>query len=76
MKSVIITGGDGFIGTHLTKYLTERDFEVYAVVMKNSPTKERLLGIKGTHIIEFDLALYDNAISSLPSIPEAFLHFA
>ena len=32
----LVTGATGFIGAHLTKYLTDKGYEVYALVRKNS----------------------------------------
>ena len=35
-KKILITGGDGFIGSHLTEYLLENGFDVRAFVCYNS----------------------------------------
>ena len=65
MKSIIITGGDGFIGTHLTKYLVKCGYEVFAIVMPESETKQRLNGFDHVHVIEGKLDEYRNIISDL-----------
>ncbi len=36
MKKVLVTGADGFIGSHLTEYLMEKGFEVKAFTYYNS----------------------------------------
>lgn len=76
MKSIIITGGDGFIGSHLTKYLVKCGYEVFAIVMPESETKQRLDGFDHVHIIEGKLDEYRNIISDLPQSPVAFFHLA
>jgi NAD dependent epimerase/dehydratase len=36
MKKVLVTGADGFIGSHLTEYLLEQGYQVRAFVLYNS----------------------------------------
>lgn len=36
MKKVLVTGADGFIGSHLVEYLVERGYDVRAFVLYNS----------------------------------------
>ena len=36
MKKVLVTGADGFIGSHLTEGLLEKGYEVKAFVYYNS----------------------------------------
>ena len=36
MKKVLVTGADGFIGSHLTESLLEKGYEVKAFTMYNS----------------------------------------
>ena len=36
MKKVLVTGADGFIGSHLTETLVERGYEVRAFTFYNS----------------------------------------
>lgn len=75
-KDIIITGGDGFIGSHLAKYLSEVGYSVYALVMPNSSTKFRIEGLNNVHAIECDLERYETVIENLPKHPKAFFHFA
>ena len=51
MKTVVINGADGFIGSHLTRHLVENGFVVYALILeKNDLTKQRLKKIKNVHL--------------------------
>lgn len=36
MKKVLVTGADGFIGSHLVETLVERGYDVRAFVLYNS----------------------------------------
>lgn len=76
MKSIVIAGGDGFIGTHLTKYLIENGYEIYAIVIPQSGTKDRLSGLSHVHVIEAEMNHYKEIITALPQQPVAFFHFA
>ena len=76
MKKAIVSGGDGFLGSHLIKRLIAHDYEVYALVIKNSPIRQRIDGLDHVHVVETDLGLYEDVIKNLPKNPEVFFHFA
>lgn len=76
MKSAVITGGDGFMGTHLTKYLVENGYEVFAIVIPQSRTKDRLSGLSHVHVVEGEVNHFKDIVSVLPKRPEVFFHFA
>ena len=76
MKSVVISGGDGFIGSHLTKKLINAGYEVYDIVIPDSKTKERIRDLQGVHIVEGTLDKYERMMKKLPRKPLAFFHFA
>lgn len=42
MKTVVLTGGTGFLGHWLLKELVKNDVFVYVVTRKNLPRRERL----------------------------------
>lgn len=76
MKSVIISGGDGFIGSHLSRHLIDYGYEVWALVVKGSSYKSRIEGIENVHVVEADINNYCGIIDLLPNDSEAFYHFA
>ena len=75
-KDIVITGGDGFLGSHLARCLSELGYNVYALVIPNSPTKYRVEGINKVCVIECDLEEYEAVIKEIPQYPKAFFHFA
>lgn len=75
-RTVVITGADGFIGNHLTRYLTEHDMSVYAVIMPNSPLRGRIEPIPGVHVIEAELSEYLSFEKQIPRKPVALFHLA
>lgn len=76
MNSIVITGGDGFIGIHLTKYLIKLGYEVFAIVLPESKSKKKVDGLQNVHVIEGKINKFKDMISSLPNSPLAFFHFA
>ena len=76
MKHVVITGADGFIGSHLVKRFVAQGFAVTAIVMINSPIRHRIEGIENVTIIEGDLAQWEKLTDSMPQSPDAFFHLA
>lgn len=76
MKHVVLTGADGFIGSHLTRKLVEKGFFVTAITIKNSPTKHRIENINNVSIVEGNLEQWNDMVSAIPEAPEAFFHLA
>lgn len=76
MKKVIITGADGFIGSHFVKKLVENHIEVWAVIYPQSETKDRINGLEGVHCIEANISELGNRIEEFPREADAFYHFA
>ncbi len=75
-KRIVITGGDGFIGSHLSKYLVSCGYEVFAVILPNSPTRTRISDIEGISIVEGDLQNIDSFYGEFPSRASALIHLA
>ena len=75
-QSVIITGADGFIGSHLTRYFSEHGIDVYAIIIKNSSLRSRIEGLSGVHIFEADLCDGAILVNLLPKEPLAMFHLA
>lgn len=76
MRTVVLSGGDGFIGTHLSKYLASQGYEVYDIVVKSGAIRRELEGNEQIHIVEGNLNEYSEILQLLPHFPEAFFHFA
>lgn len=76
MNIVIVTGADGFLGSHLVRYLSEQGLAICALVIPNSPNRRRIEKIPNTQIIECNLSEWDNLADSLPKAPVAFIHLA
>jgi len=66
----LVTGGTGFIGTHLVERLLGRGTEVYALV--RDPARAPFAGRAGVHILKGDLF----RIPALPSKLDAVFHLA
>ena len=41
--NILVTGGAGFIGSHLTEYCVERGFQVKAMIHYNSRNQEAFM---------------------------------
>ncbi len=75
MKSAIVTGANGFIGSAVCRALLKRGVEVYALVY----AKDAFTGL-GSHpnlrVLESGMADYPAIAPSLPQDADAFYHFA
>lgn len=76
MKSIVISGGDGFIGSHLSQHLSTYGYDIYAIVFPGSECKERLKNMPNVHMVEGEMQDYRKLACSLPEKPLAFFHFA
>lgn len=76
MKTVVITGADGFIGHHLVRYMTSQGYTVYAIVIENSPTQSRLEGLEKVNVVVSNESNYETLADRLPKSPSAFIHLA
>lgn len=76
MKSVIITGADGFIGSNFIKELVKNHVEVWAVIYPQSETKFRIMGLEDVHCIEADISQLLERADEFPKGADAFYHFA
>lgn len=76
METVVITGGDGFIGSHLVRYFAENGLRVYALTIPESPVVERIQNIQNVTVIQRNLNETDALLKELPRVPIAFIHLA
>ena len=76
MNAVVITGADGFIGSHLAYYFSVQDYKVYAVIMPESLTKARITNMEHIEIVEGYLSDYQSLAARLPNGPTALVHLA
>lgn len=76
METVVITGGDGFIGSHLARCFAEKGLRVYALTIPGSPTVDRIQSIHNVTIIQRNLDEADVLLNALPKSPVAFIHLA
>ena len=76
MNHIVITGADGFIGSHLVKAFVSQGDAVTALIMENSPIRHRIEGIHNVTIVEGDLANWESLAEKLPCAPTAFFHLA
>lgn len=76
MKNVVVTGATGFIGFNLIKTLLNYDFNITAIVRKDSSKIEKLQQFQNLNIIELNM----DEIEKLPDIVDykcdIFYHFA
>ena len=76
MRSVVITGADGFIGRHLVRCFANEGFSVYAITIKDSPLVNTIENIENVHIFQESLLNWDEFCWQLPQNPNAFIHLA
>lgn len=76
MDTVVITGGDGFIGSHLVHFFAEKGLCVYALTIPDSPVVERIQNIHNVTVIQRNLDETDALLKELPKSPIAFIHLA
>lgn len=76
MNHIVITGADGFIGSHLVKAFVAQGDAVTALIMEHSPIRHRIEGIQNVTIVEGDLNNWQALERSLPKEPLAFFHLA
>lgn len=76
MKKVLITGADGFIGTHLITELIKNHVEIWAIIHPTSPNKERIESNRYIHCIECDFFELQKHISRFPMDIEVCYHLA
>ena len=64
LKKVIVTGANGFIGTHLLKVLSDAGLIVYAVIKDENEKIDNIISLSGVKIVYCELS----NISNLPEL--------
>jgi nucleoside-diphosphate-sugar epimerase len=75
MKSVLITGANGFVGSHLTRLFCEMKIKVYALVQCNTDY-EIINNLENVDILEFDLGNVLEIKDRLPQDIDVLYHLA
>lgn len=76
MKQIVISGADGFIGSHLVRKFVDLGYGVTALIMENSPIRNRVEGIPNVTIVEGNLNNWEILAEKMPVEPVAFFHLA
>ena len=76
MSTVVITGADGFIGSHLCRAYSEAGYDVAALVLPDSPTAGRIKNLQGVTVLPCDFQNLVGIASQIPQEPAAFYHLA
>ena len=67
MDTVVITGADGFIGSHLSAYLADKKIPIIALIQKNSKTRSRISSLRNVTILEWNRGDQAAITSQIPS---------
>jgi nucleoside-diphosphate-sugar epimerase len=75
MKQILISGGNGFIGSHLIKRLVNHNYFVYALIQNRTDITE-IMQLNNIKVIYFDLENIIQVINELPKDIDIFYHLA
>lgn len=75
MKKIAITGATSFLGSSLVKKLSSENYEIFAIVRRNSSNLYRLKEFKNINIIELNLDEIQNLDQFINNV-DVFLHLA
>ena len=76
METAILTGGTGFVGINLLKYLIKNNVFVYVIVRKNSKRLYRLRELQNIKIIHLDMYNMDRLHQYIKVDIDTFYHLA
>lgn len=76
MKTVVITGADGFIGRHLVSFFSSMNYHIYAIVLPGSNTQNHIKSLPNVDILNGYLSDYHSFIEKIPVGINAFIHLA
>lgn len=75
MKTALITGANGFVGSNLTKFLVSKNVKVYALVQANT-NYENIMNLNNVTIIPFELSKILLVKGKLPKCIDTLFHLA
>lgn len=76
MEKIIITGADGFLGSHLIKKCLEKKIEVWAIVRPIYKNINRIKDLKNINFIYSDIDKLYEKIDEFPKDIDTFYHLA
>jgi nucleoside-diphosphate-sugar epimerase len=76
MMNVLVTGGAGFIGSHIVEGMVKRGIRTRVLDDFSTGSRENLEGIEGIEVIEADIRDYDALRTAMDGIEIVFHHAA
>ncbi len=76
MKNICITGATSFIGVNLIRELLKKDYNIVAIIRRNSKNKEKLASFKKIKIIELNMDEIDKLPNLINIKCDIFYHLA
>ncbi len=76
MKSAIVTGANGFIGTALVRELTAHGVHVFAVIKDANENINSIISLPGVNIVYCNMDEIEALASKINGHPEIFYHLA
>lgn len=78
MECVVITGADGFVGSHLVQHFAQEGLQVYALIIPDSPAIGRISNIRNVVVLQRNLMTTPvlSLAEKLPKSPAALIHLA
>lgn len=76
MKTAVVTGASGFVGSYLVKELVANDYHVYAMVRPGTLNSNRLEGVKSLTLVPCDLKNLESLPKYISGSTDYFFHLA
>lgn len=76
MKTAIVTGANGFVGSALCRALSKAGMEIFAVIKDEQEDVSAISGLPGLHIIYCDMDCLNQLPSKISGKSDVFYHLA
>lgn len=76
MRSAVVTGSNGFVGSELLRELSEKGTKVYAVVKDRNESIDGIKDLENVVIIYCEMDALDGLCGQISETPEVFYHLA